>query len=174
MRTHTDTNWENGEPVPSNESHLGGGRGEFLEQLQRDFSLTEPEAIELLAFCEENIGQKISRPVVNGAKYAVDPLRVKLLDLIELLLEVVKGNACEQRVKAVFWCIGDAAVDDSLGHWCPAEGARREGVKKYTMYKAADGFAERLGLPPRDDQRSDESREKMSNALKAKYEEHRG
>ena len=64
-------------------------------------------------------------------------------------------------------------VDDVIDHWNPAQGARIEGVKKFTPYKRAAEYAERLKLPKRDDQRSAESCEKMSVGLKAKYEENR-
>lgn len=182
MTTNPDrTAWENSEPVATDDHHLGGERNDFVQEFRRNFPEVVQDDIlaeEIVEYFEEKWGKPKAMPKItsgqivkmDGAVVVVDPLKFKIIDMVELILEIVCGcRCCEQRIKAFFWAAGNDRIDDALNHWTPAQGSRIEGKKKFTLYKAAEAFRERMGWPPRPDQRSEESRQKMSDGLKEKY-----
>jgi hypothetical protein len=171
MPTHTDhPAYENGEITATSDSHLGGGRGDLIAKVRQNFLLKrDEEAIEMMEFFEE-IFERKTAPVTRASALL---WMSKILDIFEMQLEIVRGNPCEQTFKGLLWAFDDPRIADSLNHWTPADGARLEGKKKFTLYKRIEAMAKRLGLPRRKDQRTDASREKMSTGLKAKYQENR-
>lgn len=194
MTTNPDrTAWDNSEPVATDDHHLGSERNDFVQEFRRNFPEVVKDDIvaeEIVEYFEEKWGKPKAMPgmtmnlTVTGAQnvangqvvkmdgivVVVDPLKFKIIDMVELILEIVCGcKRCEQRIKAFFWAAGNDRIDDALNHWTPAQGSRIEGKKKFTLYKAAEAFRERMGWPPRPDQRSEESRQKMSDGLKEKY-----
>lgn len=172
--------FEDGHIVPTIDAQICGDHAVRVQKVLQNYpevAKTEDDATEMLEFFEDLLGiESLRRMALAGGKQVTqaDPLKVKLLDILTLVIEISKGSSCEQRIKTLCWVLDIPLVDDINGHFTPAEGARREGVRKFTLYKAAAVYAERLGLPPREDQRSEESRKKMSLKLKEKYEERRG
>jgi hypothetical protein len=70
-------------------------------------------------------------------------------------------------IRMLLYALNSSALDDVLGHRCPAEIAREVGLTKYDATKLLTEIQGALNLKPRHGQRDEESRNRMSSKRKS-------
>ncbi len=135
--------------------------GNLFQKFAAEFPHIErAELAEIAQFFRENM---VRRGASGGNPLGV---QVALLDLLAQFIECgLKNNVLENLL--ICWVLNNRHVDDLMGNQTPADWWRASGKSKYMCYKLAESIRKKLGLPRRDDQRSDKTRAKQSAKRKA-------
>lgn len=136
--------------------HLGES---LLEQFIADFGLSEPAAIEMIAWFEEKAPRAHAHDGNHGQE--LRRLRELFYTILEQTLLAAPAEA-QLTLKMILWRSGLPFADDLIANQSPADWCRPAGITKQACFKQANEIGDRLGFPRRPDQRDAIARAKMS------------
>ena len=144
------------EPVESddNDSNL-------YDELARECSLERGEVSDLIHALEDRGMIGAARKSFNGTQSSVG------METFARLL--VESQNPKLDIRLVFYALNSAALDDVIGHGCPADFARKCDCTRANATKRLEQIQKEFGLQPRKGQRDDTARKKFSEKQKEIY-----
>jgi hypothetical protein len=131
----------------------------LIQKCCTDLAVRESVAIEILEWAEENFTVSIAH---------VNPVIKQSIALEKLARWLVSFKNPWLGIRVLLFAIDTRSLDDVLNHGYPSQWARQAGCTKQNVNKLLSEIQEDLNLEPRKDQRTAESKQKMSIKRQAK------
>ena len=144
------------EPVENDDSDSN-----LYNELARECALERGEVADLIHALADRGMIGAARKSFNGTQSAVG------METFARLL--VESQNPKLDIRLVFYALNSAALDDVIGHGCPADFARKCDCTRANATKRLEQIQKEFGLPPRKGQRDDTSKKKFSEKQKEIY-----
>lgn len=155
------------------DSETDHSRSEQVEKFCVDFGVQLPAALEIFEWFEEHLavrlpgaGMGLSEQARNNKLIEFFQKRIAQLEFkwyhLAKELCALRANDIYFGLRRLLWRQDERLVDDALNHENPAIWAREQGISKEMSYRLANALGTHAQLPKREDQRSEESCERMS------------
>ena len=138
-----------------------GADANMADEIARECGLERGEVSEVIHALADRGMIGATRKSFNGSQASVG------METFARLL--VESPNPKLDIRLIFYALNSAALDDVLGHHCPADFARKCDCTRANATKRLEQIQKEFGLPPRKGQRDDKAKQKFSEKQKEIY-----